>query len=66
MVLFELDTGSFWFCRERHLNPYCYVLTGRSLRWINANQRDTLTLLSTNQKERADDVLELQGGRTKW
>ena len=34
--------------------------------WVNRNKRRELRELSTNQKKRARDVLELKGSRTKW
>lgn len=37
-----------------------------SARWLNANSHDQLLYLCSNQKERADDVIEMEGGRTKW
>jgi hypothetical protein len=37
-----------------------------AVRWINANRREDLLYLSSNQKERAADVLWLEGGRTSW
>lgn len=34
--------------------------------WLNKNRSRQLQYLSTNQKERADECLELLGGRTSW
>ena len=34
--------------------------------WVNKNRHDELLYLSHNQKERAQDVLNLEGCRTKW
>ena len=34
--------------------------------WINKNKSEDLAYLHFNLKERADDVLEQDGGRTKW
>lgn len=34
--------------------------------WVNRNKHTELWELSTNQKKRARDVLELKGSRTKW
>ena len=38
----------------------------QSVRWLNDNHRDYLLELATNQTQRADDVLELEGAKTKW
>ena len=37
-----------------------------AVRWINANKRTELSYLCGNQKERARDLIELGGARTKW
>jgi hypothetical protein len=34
--------------------------------WLNKNKCDELWELSTNQKQRARDVVELNGSRTRW
>ena len=38
----------------------------RAVEWINENQRDALTSLCRNQKQRAEDVLRQKGSRTTW
>ena len=37
-----------------------------AVRWINTNRRKQLLYLCNNQKERAQDCIDLKGGRTKW
>ena len=37
-----------------------------AVRWVNQNCSEQLWKLSTNQKERARDVLDNEGGRTRW
>ena len=34
--------------------------------WVNKHKSEELALLHFNLKDRADDVLEQNGGRTKW
>ena len=38
----------------------------RAVAWMNENMRTELHYLCFNQKERAKDVLSLEGARTKW
>ena len=51
-----------------HLEPRVeFVARLRAaVRWININREDELLYLGTNQKERARDVKDLDGARTKW
>ena len=37
-----------------------------AVRWLNANRAAQLWKFCTNQKERADEVIRLRGGRTSW
>ena len=37
-----------------------------AVRWVNMNKQEELWYLSTNQKERAQEVLLKKGSRTKW
>ena len=37
-----------------------------AVRWVNANRAEQLWQFCTNQKERADEVLQLEGGRTSF
>ena len=38
----------------------------RCVAWLNDNNHEHQLYLCTNQKERAQDVLDLQGAKTKW
>ena len=38
----------------------------RTVNWLNENKWEEALALSTNQKKRADDILELEGARSKW
>ena len=38
----------------------------RTVHWLNENRREDALTLATNQKERAQDVLALEGAKTKW
>ena len=38
----------------------------RTVKWLNDQKSDDGFVLCTNQKERADDVKDLGGGKTKW
>ena len=51
-----------------HLEPrsdFCVRLR-YAVQWLNRNRHTRLLELCENQKERASDVLEQLGGRTKW
>ena len=37
-----------------------------AVRWLNYHKQEEMWYLSTNPKERADDVIYLEGGRTGW
>eukprot|EP00973_Karenia_brevis_P057693 8025966-Karenia_brevis.AAC.1 len=37
-----------------------------AISWVNRNKYDELLFLCTNQKQRAQDVQDLKGSRTKW
>ena len=37
-----------------------------AISWVNRNKYDELLYLCTNQKQRAQDVEDLEGSRTKW
>ena len=37
-----------------------------AVQWVNVHRAEQLWKLSTNQKERADEVLLRKGGRTSW
>ena len=37
-----------------------------AVRWLNWNKQEAMWYLCTNQKERAQDVLNLDGARTAW
>ena len=37
-----------------------------AVRWLNYHKQEEMWYLSTNLKERADDVIYLEGGRTGW
>ena len=51
----ELETREDFIARLRN-----------AVAWLNKNKYDELLYLSHNQKERAKDVLLLEGSRTKW
>ena len=38
----------------------------RTVHWLNDNRHEALLKMCTNQKERARDVIRLQGAKTKW
>ena len=38
----------------------------RCVNWLNEHQGDALLTACTNQKDRARDVVELKGAKTKW
>jgi hypothetical protein len=38
----------------------------RTVTWLNENKQEDGAKLCTNQKERAQDCLDLDGARTKW
>ena len=38
----------------------------RTVTWLNDNERESMLYLCRNLKERADDVLENKGAKTKW
>lgn len=38
----------------------------RAVAWLNSNRAEHMLYLCTNQKERAQDVLDLLGAKTKW
>ena len=38
----------------------------RTVRWLNENQSEAMLTMCTNQKQRAADVLELAGAKSKW
>ena len=38
----------------------------RCVTWLNVHESETMLKLCTNQKERAQDVSDLRGTRTKW
>ena len=38
----------------------------RAVTWVNNRQAPALLTMCTNQKERARDVIRLDGARTKW
>ena len=38
----------------------------RCVNWLNEKQGDALLTACTNQKDRARDVIERKGAKTKW
>ena len=38
----------------------------RTVHWLNDNRSDSTLSMCTNQKERAQDVINLEGARTQW
>ena len=38
----------------------------RTVRWLNENRAEALLSMRTNQKERAQGVIDLEGARTEW
>ena len=51
----ELETRDVFVVRLRN-----------AVKWLNSNYRETLLGYCSDMKERARDVLEQKGGRTKW
>ena len=51
----EFETREVFLCRLR-----------RTAQWLNEHRSEDALALSTNQKKRAQDVLDLEGARTKW
>ena len=52
----------------RHLEPRDEFIARlkAAVRWLNWHQHDAMWQLSMNQKQRARDLLELEGARTQW
>ena len=46
----EIETRAEFFVRLR-----------RAVKWLNHNKADTMQEMCTNQKKRADEVLDLEG-----
>ena len=64
-----------WVAGQPQKSKFFYFGGGRddfvvrlknAVAWVNKNRHDELLYLSHNQKERAQDVLNLEGCRTKW
>ena len=57
-----LNTEPDWFeDRDAFLQRLRRVVT-----WMNEHTRDTLLSMCTNQKQRADEILKLEGAKSSW